>query len=362
MGTYKGLDISFDATGDNAEFTLENEDWITVLMMIEESSEQMTDIKKIYGRNALMETKAVNKKTWIIIGVVVALLAVLGVVGFALSRGSAGREESMLELGQRYLDELNYEQAVACFTAYLEIDPKSVEAYAGLAEAYIGLEEYESALNVLAEGYAVLGDESLQELISKYEEQYAEEFDPGVVDEDDDSVTVEEEPPEEEPHEEYNFEAHVIPNGLDVDAEYLTVSVRDNRSATITISGLVLQNSYLTNLSTSKKNACEYAWVIEMHGDQEDFEVSTMSWAFDPGAETINGLEEMTHYVSIHDGDHWLGNTNAVTEMSYTSESITWTFTVPEEYTFDFAKVDRYEVKVYGALQNSLHRTYLLTE
>ena len=119
-----------------------------------------------------METKAVNKKTWIIIGVVVALLAVLGVGGYALSRGSAGREESMLELGQRYLDELNYEQAVACFTSYLEIDPKSVEAYIGLAEAYIGLEEYAKALEVLEKGYAETGDESLLELRSRIEEEY----------------------------------------------------------------------------------------------------------------------------------------------------------------------------------------------
>ena len=117
-----------------------------------------------------MDKKSVNKKTWIIIGVVAALLAVLGVGGFLLSQGSTDQEENMLQLGQRYLDELNYEQAVACFEEYLEIDPKCVEAYVGLAEAYVGLEEYAEALEVLEKGYAATGDESLQNLRQQYEE------------------------------------------------------------------------------------------------------------------------------------------------------------------------------------------------
>lgn len=122
-----------------------------------------------------MEKKAIDKKTWIIIGIVVVLLAVLGLGGYMVSRSSnAGREENMLELGQRYLDELDYEQAVVCFEAYLEIDFKSVEAYTGLAEAYVGLEKYSKALEVLAEGYAATGDESLQRVSSHIEEQYGE--------------------------------------------------------------------------------------------------------------------------------------------------------------------------------------------
>lgn len=121
-----------------------------------------------------MEKKAINGKMRMIIGAVVVLLAMLGVAGYIISRGSTDREESLLELGQRYLDELNYEQAIVCFEEYLEIDPKCVEAYAGLAEAYVGLEKYEKALQVLADGYAATRDGSLQEMSSRIEEQYRE--------------------------------------------------------------------------------------------------------------------------------------------------------------------------------------------
>ena len=121
-----------------------------------------------------MDKKVVNKKTGIIIGVAVILLVVLGVGGFLLSRGSADQEENMLQLGQRYLDELNYEQAMACFEAYLEIDPKSVEAYLGLAVAYEGLQAYEKALEVLEKGYAVTKDDRLMEMIEHLREEYEE--------------------------------------------------------------------------------------------------------------------------------------------------------------------------------------------
>lgn len=96
-------------------------------------------------------------------------------VGVAVSMGSVNRTANLLNLGQQYLDELNYEQAVICFEEYLEIEPKSVEAYIGLAEAYIGLDEYAKALEVLASGYDITGDTRLQRLSSKIEEQYLTE-------------------------------------------------------------------------------------------------------------------------------------------------------------------------------------------
>ena len=87
--------------------------------------------------------------------------------------------QEQYDLGMRYLDEGDYEQAVIAFTAAIEIDPKRPETYLGRAQAYVGLggseenleaarADYETALDLddslteawlgLAEVYILKGD------------------------------------------------------------------------------------------------------------------------------------------------------------------------------------------------------------
>ena len=42
-----------------------------------------------------------------------------------------------LELGNKYLTEANYEQAIVAFNKVIELDPKIFEAYEKAAEVYI---------------------------------------------------------------------------------------------------------------------------------------------------------------------------------------------------------------------------------
>ena len=51
-----------------------------------------------------------------------------------------------IELGQKYLTELNYTEAVASFTEAIKLDPGNIQAYMGRAEAYLALGEYDKAL------------------------------------------------------------------------------------------------------------------------------------------------------------------------------------------------------------------------
>ena len=60
--------------------------------------------------------------------------------------------QEQYDLGMRYLNEGNYQEAVIAFEAAIEIDPKRPEAYLGAAEAYIGLGDTDSARRVLEEG------------------------------------------------------------------------------------------------------------------------------------------------------------------------------------------------------------------
>lgn len=69
--------------------------------------------------------------------------------------------QDYLDLGQKYLTESNYEQAIVTFTKAIELEPKTLEAYEGLATAYIKAENYEKAQETIQRGivlYESLGE------------------------------------------------------------------------------------------------------------------------------------------------------------------------------------------------------------
>ncbi len=59
----------------------------------------------------------------------------------------------MLTGAQKYLAELDYEQAIIEFNKILEIDPMNVDAYIGLADAYLQAGDVDSAIRALQQGY-----------------------------------------------------------------------------------------------------------------------------------------------------------------------------------------------------------------
>lgn len=69
------------------------------------------------------------------IGFTVVCVSVLSVGGY-LQGSKARKTNESIELGNRYLTELNYEQAIVSYRNALDIDPKNIEAGMGLAEAY----------------------------------------------------------------------------------------------------------------------------------------------------------------------------------------------------------------------------------
>lgn len=69
--------------------------------------------------------------------------------------------QEQYDLGVRYLEEGNYEEAIIAFTAAIEIDSKRTEAYVGLADLYLAVGDVESAISILEQGYKITGDETL---------------------------------------------------------------------------------------------------------------------------------------------------------------------------------------------------------
>ncbi len=109
-----------------------------------------------------------NKKIWLILLIIVMVICATVAVGIMAYNGSdAVRFKKQLDLGQKYLSEMNYEEAVVAFNQAIEIDPRSVDAYLGLADAYLGLSDEEAALAALKKGYEATGDERLKARIDE---------------------------------------------------------------------------------------------------------------------------------------------------------------------------------------------------
>ena len=77
--------------------------------------------------------------------------------------------EEQYDLGVRYLSDGNYEEAIIAFTAAIDIDPKRVESYVSMAEAYQQQEEYDLAREILMRGYEETKSERLQNILDAIE-------------------------------------------------------------------------------------------------------------------------------------------------------------------------------------------------
>lgn len=266
--------------------------------------------------------------------------------------------QEQYDLGVRYLEDGDYEEAIIAFTAAIEIDPKRASAYVGRGGAYVLSGEAEDNLTAARADFekAIELDETLADAYLGLADVYIRQGDTaaaidileqglaagagGGLQERLDSLLQEDQSGTDS--EENLTVLHDFPSS---GGPHLTVKTRDKRTGSITLSGISLQDSYTTNLSSSAQNIGEYVWTIEMHGDQDPFAVGTSTWADQPGRNEEKRLTEFQHTLwGPYEGYPRL-NIGDVT-MYYTADSITWSFTVPQEYDFDFAKVDSYYVEI----------------
>ncbi|MCR5674991.1 MAG: tetratricopeptide repeat protein [Lachnospiraceae bacterium] len=132
--------------------------------------------------------EAVNLKAkkrlplWLPVSIAVFLIIVI-ITGITIySRSPAQLAKKQISLGERYLTELDYEQAVAAFKEALAIDPKNPAAQAALSEACKAWGESlmesgdrERALEVFDECYALTEDAQVKQQIDSIEETIRQE-------------------------------------------------------------------------------------------------------------------------------------------------------------------------------------------
>ena len=106
-----------------------------------------------------------KKKIMLAVGTVLFLAVVCGFVAvMAIGGNREGNAQEQLSLGERYLAEMDYERAVAAFELAIELEPRNIDAYIGLARAYDGLGDTDLALETLE-----TAREKIQELVREGE-------------------------------------------------------------------------------------------------------------------------------------------------------------------------------------------------
>ena len=110
----------------------------------------------------------------VIIGLEIVMIGGIAAFVFYLSSDTV-RINRQMEQAQRFMLEEDYEQAIASYQFVIDIDPKNVEAYLGMAETYIAADEQEKAVKILERGVKRTDSEELQEALDKYTIEPAQE-------------------------------------------------------------------------------------------------------------------------------------------------------------------------------------------
>ena len=103
--------------------------------------------------------------------IIPVVIAVIAIIVAALCIDFTPQEKadvsSLMSTAQKHLIENQYEQAIAEFNKVIEIEPMNVDAYWGLAEAYVGIGDTDKAIEVLEKGYEITGDDRLKEMLDR---------------------------------------------------------------------------------------------------------------------------------------------------------------------------------------------------
>ena len=116
-----------------------------------------------------------NRKKIVVVFVCLMAVIIAVTVGVIVYRNSDKvKVKNYLEMGSKYLSEMQYEQAIVEFTKAFELDPDNpvvtgnlVTAYSDWADALVEEENYDKAIEILTQGYELTGDESLNARITE---------------------------------------------------------------------------------------------------------------------------------------------------------------------------------------------------
>lgn len=114
----------------------------------DEQTEQLTD-------ESLPVQDKHRRKRFLIVGIAAGILLLAAFAFLIPTQMKASEISKSLDLGEKYLDEGKYEEAILTFNEVITIDDKQVKAYEGKGEANIGLKNYTEAETQLEAAKAI---------------------------------------------------------------------------------------------------------------------------------------------------------------------------------------------------------------
>ena len=110
---------------------------------------------------------------WLFIIMGVLVIAIVAVVVVFVSRGIGGTSaQKKIAAAEKYLSELDYENAIAAYREAIEINPELLDAYVGLADVYIAMadDQVGKASKYEAKGETDKAQKAYEEAIEYYNE------------------------------------------------------------------------------------------------------------------------------------------------------------------------------------------------
>lgn len=117
--------------------------------------------------------KKKSKKIWLILAAVLVVAAAAAAVVFLwiLPRQQEKRYTALLDEGNRYLEEMDYEKAEDLFLEAIEIEPRKEEPYVKLVNLYLDTGETEKAKQIITDAKEALPEEERKEIENLEEER-----------------------------------------------------------------------------------------------------------------------------------------------------------------------------------------------
>ena len=127
------------------------------------------------------------KNLKIVIPVVIAVTALIAAIVIAISPSRADHVSSNatdIDTAYGYLNNNELDRAIAIFNDIIRIDPKNVDAYSGLAQAYERNGDIDKAIETLEEGYAQTSDSRILDMLDRLRKDFtSDSTDTNIFDE-----------------------------------------------------------------------------------------------------------------------------------------------------------------------------------